>query len=418
MLKNNNTKQILIHDTPGSQGVLNVIKRTKQMLNIKWTPIKPFPKLIKKKEKRYFPAGKQVIGLPYTSVRVHEKFVGINLSFETFLSAVQNPGSMIYTENMFGRIKNAAGYYGMVCSVFVSYALNLPFRVPTKLWAEIKGMHKVQHKSEYDVKLCDTLLNKRHVAIIIDITRTLEGRVHSISVAESTRPKCKCTELSPEQFEDIWIRKKECDVYRYDHLASVPYEPSPYVQVEDEPPVKIPLNKVLGLNLGNKANYRRGEPVVYNIMQDGWETLLIYKDGHLLETVELMAKQRKITRNYLECGHFEAFCENSEKKTSTGVCFEVVHISLDVDKTSLKPGEETSLFFSVGNMSDIPLCLTWNTKETKNTLHIHEFASDEAVKGQVDISWPDPGTFSLKIYARNDYGIYPSEYIDIHINLS
>lgn len=413
-MTDNDAKLVLIHDTPASQGALNVIKRAKQHLNIRWTPIKPVPKLVAKATQGVFPAGEEVTGLPYTSARLWDKFVGVNLSMETFITALQNPDSVIYTENLFGVTENAAGYYGTVCSIFVGYALNLPYRVPTKLWPEIKGMHKLQNKSAYDVRLCDTLLNKKHVAIIIDITRTLDGRIHSISVAEAKRPQCICTELSPEEFENIWFGKKQCDVYRYDYLASVPYEPIPYVQVDDEPEAEVAVNSVLGLNFGNKANYKKGETVAYNIMESGWKKLNIRKDGELLETVQLAAVPEKVTRNYTVCGSYEACCEDAEGKTGAGVSFKVVYGSLATEKTAYKAGEDILVSFAVENEAGTPLCLTLNN-ETQNMVHIHEFTAEEKMKQQALTSWSEPGIYGIKLYVRNEYGVYPSDYLKILI---
>jgi hypothetical protein len=42
---------------------------------------------------------------------------------KTFLAAVQNPHSVLYTENLLGKVKNAECYYGKLCSSYTRYAL-------------------------------------------------------------------------------------------------------------------------------------------------------------------------------------------------------------------------------------------------------------------------------------------------------
>ncbi len=82
----------LFHDIPESQGVVNALKRAKQMLNVKWTPIKEVTKGLA----FHTPGSDETVyqdcvhaaymplkGVNYSSVRIHEKFVGFNVSLET-----------------------------------------------------------------------------------------------------------------------------------------------------------------------------------------------------------------------------------------------------------------------------------------------------------------------------------------------
>lgn len=103
------------------------------------------------------PAGKTVTGFPYSSTEATDKFIGQNVSFETFLSAIPNPESKLYQSGhgALGRCN-----YGIVCNGFVRYILGIPYRVNTQRWHTIEGMHMVFQKDSYkveDVKLCDIL---------------------------------------------------------------------------------------------------------------------------------------------------------------------------------------------------------------------------------------------------------------------
>jgi hypothetical protein len=61
--------------------------------------------------------------VPYSSVRSEGRYIGFDIALRTFLAAVENPRSVLYTENLTGRVSNAAAYYGSVCSAYTSYAL-------------------------------------------------------------------------------------------------------------------------------------------------------------------------------------------------------------------------------------------------------------------------------------------------------
>ena len=96
----------LTHDVPQSQGAANALKRAKQMVNIAYTPCKAMPIVTKVFDENVQPSmvrsfsipGFPLQGIVYSSVRRVEKFVGYNVSPETFVTAVANPNSVIYNK--------------------------------------------------------------------------------------------------------------------------------------------------------------------------------------------------------------------------------------------------------------------------------------------------------------------------------
>ena len=67
-----------------------------------------------------FPVDRYAQSLEGTSVG---RYIGFDIFLKTFLAAVQNPQSVLYTENLRGEVSNAECYYGKVCSSYTSYAL-------------------------------------------------------------------------------------------------------------------------------------------------------------------------------------------------------------------------------------------------------------------------------------------------------
>src|SRR5262245_33983913 len=78
---------------------------------IKWTPVAGS---MPNRSGGYFQQGKQYTGVPYSSVRSVGRYIGFDISLRTFLAAVENPQSVLYTENLSGKVPNAAPYYGTV----------------------------------------------------------------------------------------------------------------------------------------------------------------------------------------------------------------------------------------------------------------------------------------------------------------
>ena len=129
----------LYHDIPKSQGVVNALKRVRQMVELEWTPRDMFPcsyiipmpgDIPAQRIDGYFAPWRTQQGMVYSSVRIHERFVGFNISLETFMTAVANPKSVLYTRPQHGKGRNMSSFYGNVCSCMVSYALEMPCMIP------------------------------------------------------------------------------------------------------------------------------------------------------------------------------------------------------------------------------------------------------------------------------------------------
>jgi hypothetical protein len=97
------------------------------MSRVKWTPVAGG---MPNRRGGYFEEGTEYTGVPYSSVKTVGRCIGFDIYLKTFLAAVENPHSVLYTENLSGNVSNAATYYGKVCSTFTSYALQcaLPYR--------------------------------------------------------------------------------------------------------------------------------------------------------------------------------------------------------------------------------------------------------------------------------------------------
>ena len=66
--------------------------------------------------------------MAYSSVKEINTYVGRNVSFYTFMTAVNNPKSKIYTEDLSAppyHGTHSATYYGITCSQAVNYALGI-----------------------------------------------------------------------------------------------------------------------------------------------------------------------------------------------------------------------------------------------------------------------------------------------------
>lgn len=274
-------------DVPESMGVLNAILNAKQLAEIPIRPIASLPQ----KAGNWAPRATPYYGLPYSSSRVEEGFVPNFVSLYTFMTALQNPNSYLYTVDL-GEVynnDNGTTYYGTVCSVFCAYALNIVPNYTTHQWQDIPSMETLPCQSVYALKLGDTICHKTsgHVVMVTDITRNKRGKIGEITITEAATVKVKVTKYTPEEL----AAEYPTDIYsfhRYGKIHEVQHVQSPFVAVEDETPTEFTYNTALIPRKGDKANWLQGVPVEVDLLaKSGYTDVEVYKDGNLYKTVSI-----------------------------------------------------------------------------------------------------------------------------------
>jgi hypothetical protein len=350
----------------------------------------------------YWKTWQPVHGLPYSSVRFEEKFIGYNVSLETFLTALANPKSVLYTRNLTGRGPRMSSWYGSVCSAYVGYALDLTNRRVCSLWDIYGDMTHVPDADSQQVQLCDILRNEKHVGMVTGVGRNAGGDVVTITVSECMPPKVVVAEYTVEEFERCWLDKYS--VYRYNHIDRVTYTPSPYVHLEGDPDLDAPpINRVLLPDYGDKANYRLGEPVELNIMDSGWDKLVIStEDGTVVHEADIK-EPGVISWTPEETGFYRAWCvRNIEVSPAVEFCM------TSFTTTAEMTGDGFTLRFNIGKDSEILSCQVSNAADN-STVSIHVLTPEENAARCCAFPTRDPGTYTIKAISRNRFGQYSSK---------
>ena len=410
----------LIYDRPASVGVENALKRARRLCEIGWTPVRPLPSAlfgVKGTDQEYFygyfQPWRPQKGIPYSSCRTVEKYVGWNISPETFLTALQNPHSVVYTRQLKDEPGTKANsYYGLVCSMFVSYALELPYRIVCKDWAALEDIHAVTAEPLENLRLGDILLDpKRHVALITGLARDEAGAVQRIEVSECTLPLTVCTAFTPEEFRRFWLQD-HYGVYRYGKIDQVTYTPDPWMPLEGETAVEPPHFALLP-DYGNKANYRVGdEPVELWALEEGWEAVEVtHPDGK--QTCHPL-QEGHVTLQPAAVGHYSA-CLVREGARSGSVEWRMVSLHLQFEKETYAVGEPIT-------------CRTWNEVPEEKVFHAVLNTDTYYVKDTVFLTEEEgaagrftlpaqtvPGKYFVIAMARNEYGVYTSPYCEVTV---
>lgn len=333
------------YDEESYKGAISAVKKAYQLTDIHFQPLGE----IEYNTGKLSP-GVEYTGMIYSSVKELGTYVGTNVSFHTFLSAVYNPRSKLYTEHL-NKIpyhgKNCKAYYGTVCSGLVSYALGL-FPIMTSYdFVSSPCMTDIKYQSPNDVHLADVLWKPGHVAIITDVIRDKSGVVVSIEISEAIQSGCRRYYCSKSKFNSI-MHSSFNKVLRYNNLRANTYniEQSNYVSVLDESSVCFKPNNDLCVDKGDRSNYLKGENVVINLLNE-FSNIDIYKDGSFYKSIDA-SNSTDIILPGLDYGSYQAYGKRNGY-TSDPTNWIIVDYSISV------VSDESLILFSSLNSSPVSI---------------------------------------------------------------
>lgn len=438
---------ILFDDTPSTQGVANVLKRAAQMRDIKWTP-----------SSAYLPRSggdfgeMEQTGLPYSSARVLNKFIGYDVSIGTYMTALANPASKLYTVNLSipgtegynENVTNAFAYYGIVCTVFVGYALDIPIEYTTTQWSAIPGMAHVDEQNANAVKLGDSLVKysngktSTHAMLITGVRRDYTGNIKYIEISEGVPPCVNSAWYSSYYFNNTTLGTNRYAIFRYALIDNATYKASAFVAVADEDNASYHYNTVLSLDYGNMANYKIGEPVEINVMSADAESLVIEKFNANSTVADIYSTYASVsyadiatkmihdvpykihTLNITEAGNYRAHCLMSDGSKSDVMYWRMLKIpTVTVENiengasASVQKGADIKFIFP-GWENCTPLYLSW--QDSKHVaLSSRMITKDEILWGKVTTKYGKAGTMLFKIIFENEYGRVASHPINVTV---
>lgn len=301
-----------IVDSIYNQGVANAISNARFLADIEWTPLADIPN-----NSGFFRKGVPVKGVPYSSSKEIASYVGLDVSVYTFLSAVQNIHSLIYTENI-GMPPyngdNCATYYGLVCSTAVGVALGFKFPYATVFYPTLTILERKEVNSLEDLDLCDIGWKSGHVYMIINILRE-EGDVKYIDLFEASGTNVHISRLSEQDF----LLRQSIDnptYFRYKNLSSVK-------AIEND---IYSFNQNLCPSKGDRCMYRTDETVVINILdRSEYSHIDLYATG-TEKKISSRVIDDEIRYSSLPAGSYYACLSNNAGLFSERVWFDVVSV--------------------------------------------------------------------------------------------
>ena len=395
---------------PANIGQVNCVRKALQMARIKWTPKSSIPN-----NSGTFTANVEQTGMVYSSVKEFSQFAFIDVSLETFMTAVNNPRSVLYTENVsagnsrsaLGRTyhgTNCACYYGSVCSSLLAFAYGLRTNMTTAEFRNWDRMEVLEDQTPYGLTIGDAIWESGHIQMVIGITKDVYGVITNIRIAESSGTLVHIENWTVAYFQ-TYMMQHSCVLMRYKDLyLNRDYVPlTDFVAVQDEVLGSYDYNDDICPNYGEKANYAEGDDVVLNLRSDyaseGFTTLEVYKGD--TKVIDRAIADEDETLTGLEYGAYKA------RIVGSGAESEYVHFIV-VNMSVVKSGSG----FTFGSENATPVYYEFDNEAGSRNGDIvgkstHTFTSEELTAGAATPVSPivaDETHPYLKVHFETDYG--------------
>lgn len=286
---------------PSSQYEIEGCRKAHQFSNLLWTPVNPIPQV---GGKYYYQANVERKGMLYAECCFQDKRVGYDLSLYTFLTALNNPYSLLYTENTNDSFSisaygidyhgdgNSGAYMGVACNSFVYMVLGsiIPYSsYETATIAKNKGIVTVvAEKASQSLHLLDILQTPGHMRVITRLWADDQNVIKRIEISEAVGSGVHSIIYSSEEF-DAWINSTDYSIYRFNESYSISdVTPLPNMDYGLTSSYSVPFNNDLCCTFaGDFASFGEDEFIEINYNKRNYDKLEIYRDGILIDSISL-----------------------------------------------------------------------------------------------------------------------------------
>lgn len=392
-----------------SIGAWNAVRKAHQMADLPIVPMNDFQSFPKKQG--IYKKGKQYKGVIYSSAKETNTFVGTDVSIHTFMTALHNPRSIIYTDKTdqppYHGV-NCRSYYGTVCSGLITYALG--FKV-TQRSADIltqENFELVKDQSAKGIQLADLVCRNGHPAMVTGIERDKSGKIVRIEMCSSRARGCLRYYIEGEEAFNERLKKKKLEIYRYKHLyKNTTYtSATEFVAVDGEKKKDFQYNDDICANRGDKSCYVDGDDIILNILQGG-DKVEIFKDSQLFKEIKINQKDSNVTLKGYHYGDYKARVVRGNKK-SDFTFWKIIDASVKIDRNTNR------ICFSSKNSTPVyyEFCNISGSRPTNKTrLYAAELTEEDINNGYITVEPPKaptktkPGYTLVKVHFESEYGI-------------
>ena len=310
------------------------------------------------------------------------------MSYHTFMTAVHNPKSVLYTENISQAPYhglNCAPYYGGVCSSTVMYALGINIPYYANQIKDLPFMHQLEQQVVDSLRICDVIWKPGHVQMVYEVEHRADT-LYKISLFEIAGKSAHISKYTAKGFKQLWSDYGYV-AYRRDNII---YTSSPASFADFDP---IDYNDDLCPSKGEKAVYRTDETISVNIFNSDYQEIVLSKN----DVVVLTASYRGDVYQFsdLEPGIYSCFLQAGDARSKM-VSFEVIKTDVSVKKTN---GGNLLISFSTDAMADyIAIC------DINGVSEYYPISETDRLRGYIVVSPVYYPKYYCKVIFRGDYG--------------
>lgn len=319
---------------PHHLGQINVIRKALQQCSVKWTPVRSSIPACGSDGttiggRKYYPANTQVTGLPYSSTSNDGRAIGSDVTLETFMTAVKNPNSVLYTIDLRDTLSGSlvGAYYGSNCSSFTNYVQGI-YAICKGRNNNFGGNKILQFpQSAEAVQIGDLIYLQRetidsgHAEIVIGIDRDNDGFITQITVAEQDGTRARYHTHTKANFENLFFKGGLGYAYGYIYrntnlMGNIDFKQE-FVGVYDQSgDIPYTYSEAVGINIGNNSNFNKSDnmPIEITLLDPNTvSSFSLYKGTTLIGTYSSSNGVAgygstvivTIDKSQLECGTYE-----------------------------------------------------------------------------------------------------------------
>lgn len=361
-----------------------VLERAYQMASMEWIPLNPVPK----RGGGHYSAGVKVRGVPYSSVKEINTYLFQDVSYYTFMTAVHNPYSVLYTEDISKAPyhgKNCAPYYGAVCSSSVMWVLGIDIPYYANQIADLPDMKPIEDQIIDSLRICDVIWKNGHVQMIYDMVYQADT-LYRISTFETSGKSSHISEYSKGGFQEMWDKGGYVG-YRYEKMH---YSTTPPVISGFNP---ITYNEDLCPSKGDKSVYRTTDTVTVNIFNPNYETIVLSKGSEIISSVRIVGDYQRYFN--LTPGIYTVALQNSKGRTSTA-SFEILETNVNCHHGEGK--DVTIDFNSSATAVYVALC------DKQGVSECYPISALDRMRGSITVHPIDKSELYCKVIFKGEYG--------------
>ena len=285
----------LFEDIPTAPGQWACLARASQMRDMKYVPK---ANMTADGATDVMKAGTEYTGVVYSSVRALDwGFIGYGVSMYSYLTALNNPKSIVYTkkysdyfsisaeEDTTGKAyTGVSNVYGTNCSSYASYCFDLPYLGTTGTLKTMPCINEICHDTtsqavdttalQTELKLCDMLINSGHAVLVTGIRRNASGLIREVDISDSWPPRIRKKTYTWSAFVQYFITEQNYRVYRYTNLEKVTF-PDNLTDI---------VYSDICTSRGDRVCIRPDQDISLNVLGNGYAGIALFKDGVQVST--------------------------------------------------------------------------------------------------------------------------------------